>query len=127
MPSGRSCGGDAVGRALSVYPLASLLGTVTCSGSGSGVVPGPAAGKLNVGWSRAIESTGWMSTSTPAEPLDPLGGGVTEQALAAAEAFCGSGAAVAKSDALSSVSVQPPPARASAFVALPAGAAPLPS
>src|SRR6476661_6713986 len=64
-----------------------------------------------------------MSTSTPAEPLDPLGGGVAEHVLAAADEFCGSGAAAAKSAALSSVSVQPPPARTIAFVALPAGAA----
>jgi hypothetical protein len=68
-----------------------------------------------------------MSTSTPADALVPFGGGETEQVLAAAEEFWGSGAAVAKSAALSSVSVQPPSARTIAFVALPAGAAPLPS
>ena len=90
-------------------------------------MPGTAGGKLSVGWSSAIESTGWMSTSTPADPLDPLGGGVAEHVLAAADEFCGSGAAAAKSAALSSVSVQPPSARTIAFVALPAGAAPVPS
>ena len=67
-----------------------------------------------------------MSTSTPADPLAPLGGGEAEQALAAADEFCGSGVAVAKSAALSSVSVQES-ARAIAFVALGAGAASLPS
>ena len=54
------------------------------------------------------------------------GGGETEQALGAADEFFGSGAAVTKSAALSSVSVQES-ARARAFVALPPGAAPLPS
>ena len=68
-----------------------------------------------------------MSTSTPAEPPDPPEGGVTEHALAAADEFCGSGVAAAKSAALSSVSVQPPPARVIDFVALGAGAASLPS
>src|SRR6476661_1987712 len=55
------------------------------------------------------------------------GGGGAEHALAGADEFCGSGAAVAKSAALSSESVQPPPARATDAVALPAGAAALPS
>jgi hypothetical protein len=68
-----------------------------------------------------------MSTSTPAEPPDPPEGGVLEQALVAADEFCGFGVAVAKSAALSSVSVQPPPARAIDFVALGAGAESLPS
>jgi len=67
-----------------------------------------------------------MSTSTPADALAPFGGGATEQAVAAAEEFFGSGAAVAKSAALSSVSVQES-VRVTAFVALPAGAAPVPS
>ncbi len=55
-----------------------------------------------------------MSTSTPADPLAPFAGGVTEQVVAAAAELCGSGVAVARSAALSSVSVQPPSARASA-------------
>ncbi len=49
-----------------------------------------------------------------------------EQAVAAADEFCGSGVAAAKSAALSSASVHVS-IRDEAFVALPAGAAPLPS
>jgi len=91
-------------------------------------VPGTAAGKLSVARSSAIDRTGWTSTSTAADPLASVGGGGgAVQALAGDDAFSGSGAAVAKSAPLSSVSVQPPPARASAVVALGAGAAPLPS
>src|SRR4029077_16950567 len=56
MPSGRSRGGHAVRGTPRVSPPAPLLRPVTCSGSGLGVVPGTAAGKLSVGWSSAIES-----------------------------------------------------------------------
>ena len=90
-------------------------------------MPGTAAGKLSVAWSSAIESSGWTSTSTEASVLAPFGGGDIEQTLTAADEFSGPGVAVAKSAALSSVSVQPPSARASAVVALGAVAAPLPS
>jgi hypothetical protein len=106
-----------------------LLSTVTRSEIGAGVEPEAAAPKSSDARSSEIESTALRSTATlaDADALGPPGGGPPAQGWAAEAELCGAGAPVAKSAELTSVSVQPCPARMIALVALGAGAAPEPS
>src|SRR5579862_3731332 len=99
--------------------------------------PATAAPKLMLARSRAIESTGCTCTSTAAPceaeaELVVVVVVVVEVVVAVhevddADEFLGAGGAVAKSAALSSLSMKPPFARASAVVLLGAAAAPVPS
>src|SRR5437016_1354318 len=116
---------------MSVYPLESVLVTVTSSASGAGVVPGMTEPKSSVLWLTATEIIGWRSTPTvpppPVPPPPPPPPPPDEHAATAEVELCGFGAAVVKSEELSSASVQDDPARTSAVVALSAGAAAVPS
>jgi len=99
---------------------------VTRSEIEAGVCPAKTCPKLIVGRSSAIETSGWTSTSTPAEPeVPPLV--VPEQVAAGDAPFLGVGAVAAKSATFEPVSVHPPLWRTAASVLLSAGAGPLPS
>ena len=78
--------------------------------------------------SSAMESTGWMSMSTPALWDTPAeGGGTTPRNTSSPLVSCGVGVPETKSDELASVSVQPSAPRIAADALSIAGAAPLPS
>src|SRR5579871_3479572 len=88
--------------------------------------------KFSVSWSTASEITGARSTPTvPPPPVPPPPPPPPpppdEHAVSEDDELRGLGVPVAKSDALSSASVQEDPARTRAVVAVSAGAAPVPS
>src|SRR4051812_8430948 len=97
-----------------------------CSCNGAGVVPetiwpNPSDGRSSASASDCCTSA---ETATPCDAeLPPVGGAAQE--AAADDVVRGAGVAAVKSDAFTSVSVQPPPARTAALVASSAAAAAL--